>query len=235
MATRCLYRPIFPCPPRHQSCCYLVQAGSDSAPTRDGVALLPPQCLQPLTKRRKPSQPVLFWHWLQCDFFFWTQSGEIKKATAAEIQIQGSCYNGWYHPKYLKQHQLCSLFSVRCLWRCPQWTGCPWSAVEEPWYAQLPGKEKVCAISKVLSCYRVSSVTSRNQGHSSGSHRLRLLRRNFLLCCFWNIYCLDQTLPGLTSEAMGGHIHPENVSTVPDLDFEHPISQSIKSLQHYYF
>lgn len=168
-------------------------------------------------------------------FFFWTQSGEIKKATAAEIHIQGSCYNGWYHPKYLKQRRLCSLFSVRCLWRCPQWTGCPWSAVEEPWYAQLPGKEKVCAISKVLSCYRVSSVTSRNQGHSSGSHRLRLLRRNFLLCCFWNIYCLDQTFPDLTSEAMGGHIHPENVSTVPDLDFEHPISQSIKSLQHYYF
>lgn len=48
-------------------------------------------------------------------FFFWTQSGEIKKATAAEIQIQGSCYNGWYHPKYRKQHRLYSLFSVRCL------------------------------------------------------------------------------------------------------------------------
>lgn len=191
-----------PSPP--PPCCHPAQAGPNSASTRDGGALLPSSQSCPWGSEESEAKTSVYSCLPRGEnshnqyhsgtngnvIFFWIQPGEIKNTTAAKIQIQGFCYDGWYHPKYLKQHQLCSLFSVRCLWRCLQCTKCLWSAAEEE--MQSPDTQS-CPLRKrpvqSAMCWvpSVSSATSRNQGHSSGPHRLRLLRRNFGLCCFWNI------------------------------------------------
>lgn len=150
------------------------QAGSDCAPSCPAAALLPSSQSCPWRSKEREGKPVstaayqqektlttciilaLMATWFLMDLVW------RNNATAAKIRIRGFHYNGWYHPKHVKQQQFCSLFSVGYLWCCLQCTKCLWSGAEEEMQSpdthsclirKWPAQLAMCWVPSVFLCH----------------------------------------------------------------------------------
>lgn len=184
-------------------CCQPAQAGSDSAPTRDGVAVLRSSQSCPWWSEESEGKNSVYSCLSRgensCNQYYSGTNGnvifsgsslvksEMQQLPRSKFKASATMAGTILSTQSSISFVPCSALGV-CDGVCNAL--CLWSAAEEE--MQSPDMQS-CLVRKrpvqSVKCWvlSISSATSRNQGHSSGPHRLRLLRRNFLLCCFWNI------------------------------------------------